>query len=341
MNYVQGAVLGLVQGLTEFLPVSSSAHLRLTAALAGWDDPGAAFSAVSQIGTEAAVLIYFRRDIARIGRAWAASIARGDGRGDPDARIGWLVLLGTVPIGVLGLTLQEAIEGPFRDLRLIAATLITLGLVLGGADWHAAKGRLQGRYALLRRRRTLDDLTVRDGLLYGLAQSAALIPGVSRSGATISGGLLLGYTREAAARYSFLLAMPAVLVSGLFELRSLAGPHADAATDTTGAGTADAAGTAAAAPIVPVAGAGADAEMLWGPTLLATAVAFGTGYGAVAWFLRYISTRSFAPFVAYRVGLGVLLLGLLAAGVLDASAEGPAGTGPVGDTPSEESTTVG
>ncbi|MCL9797619.1 undecaprenyl-diphosphate phosphatase, partial [Frankia sp. AgKG'84/4] len=239
MNYVQGAVLGLVQGLTEFLPVSSSAHLRLTAALAGWDDPGAAFTAVSQIGTEAAVLIYFRRDIARIGRAWAASIARGDRRGDPDARIGWLVLLGAVPIGVFGLTLQDAIEGPFRDLRLIAATLITLGLLLGGADWHAANGRPQGRHALLRRRRTLDDLTLRDGLLYGLAQSAALIPGVSRSGATISGGLLLGYTREAAARYSFLLAMPAVLASGLFELRSLAGPRAraDAAAEATGAGT--------------------------------------------------------------------------------------------------------
>ncbi|MCK9896437.1 undecaprenyl-diphosphate phosphatase [Frankia sp. AgB32] len=335
MNYLQGGVLGLVQGLTEFLPVSSSAHLRLTAALAGWDDPGAAFTAVSQIGTEAAVLIYFRRDLARIGRAWAASIARGDRRGDPDARLGWLVLLGTVPIGVCGVTMQDAIEGPFRDLRLIAATLIILGLVLGGADRQAAKVRLRGRHARVRRQRTLDDLTLRDGLLYGLAQSAALIPGVSRSGATISGGLLLGYTREAAARYSFLLAMPAVLASGLFELRGLARPHADADT------AADAAGTVGgAAPTTCLVGSG-DAEVVWGPTVLATVVAFGTGYAAVAWFLRYISTRSFAPFVAYRVGLGLLLLGLLAGGVLDADAADPTGTGPVGDTPSEASTTVG
>jgi undecaprenyl-diphosphatase len=287
MKFLEGTVLGLVQGLTEFLPVSSSAHLRITAALAGWDDPGAAFTAVSQIGTETAVLIYFRRDIARIVRAWALSWTRREMRKDIDARIGWLVILGTIPIGLLGVTLQDAIEGPFRDLRLIATTLIVLGLILGGADWYASKGRPRGRHSPLRPRKTMPDLSLRDGLLYGLAQSAALIPGVSRSGATISGGLLLGYTREAAARYSFLLAMPAVLASGVFELKSIGGDGA---------------------------------EVSWGPTIVATIVAFATGYAAIAWFLRYISTRSFTPFVLYRVALGLLLLALLAGGVISADA---------------------
>ncbi len=292
VNYFEGTVLGLVQGLTEFLPVSSSAHLRITAALAGWDDPGAAFTAVTQIGTETAVLIYFRRDIARIVRAWALSWTRREMRKDTDARVGWLVLLGTIPIGLLGVTLQDAIEGPFRDLRLIATTLVVLGLILGGADWYASKGRPRGRHSLPRPRKTLRDLSVRDGLLYGLAQSAALIPGVSRSGATISGGLLLGYTREAAARYSFLLAMPAVLASGVFELKSIGG-------DREG---------------------GDGEEVSWGPTIVATVVAFATGYAAIAWFLRYISTRSFAPFVLYRVALGLLLLALLAGGAISADA---------------------
>ncbi|ABD12155.1 undecaprenyl-diphosphate phosphatase [Frankia sp. B2] len=292
MNFFEGTVLGLVQGLTEFLPVSSSAHLRIAAALAGWEDPGAAFTAVTQIGTETAVLIYFRRDIARIVAAWARSLTRREMRKDPDARTGWLVILGTLPIGLLGVTLQDAIEGPFRDLRLIATTLIVLGLILGGADWYASKGRPQGRHSPLRPRKVLEDLSVRDGLLYGLAQSAALIPGVSRSGATISGGLLLGYTREAAARYSFLLAMPAVLASGVFELRSIGGK---------------------------------DADVAWGPTILATFVAFVTGYAAIAWFLRYISTRSFAPFVLYRVGLGLLLFSLLVGGALSPDAGAPPG----------------
>jgi len=320
MNYLRGTVLGLVQGLTEFLPVSSSAHLRVTAALAGWEDPGAAFTAVTQIGTEAAVLIYFRRDIARILRAWAASVVRRDARADPDARTGWLVLLGTIPIGVLGLTLQDAVEGPFRDLRLIAATLITLGLILGGADWYATRGRPVGRHAVPRPRKNLTDLSVRDGLIYGLAQSAALIPGVSRSGATISGGLLLGYTRQAAARYSFLLAMPAVLASGLFELRSIGGSGSAETESGTTADPAVVPGQAGEAMAAGGGGGGGGAEVAWGPTLLATAVAFVTGYAAIAWFLRYISTRSFAPFVVYRVGLGLLLLALLAAGVVDADA---------------------
>ncbi len=269
MSWFEAIVLGLVQGLTEFLPISSSAHLRIIAALAGWHDPGAAFTAVTQIGTETAVILYFRRDIGRIISTWVRSLRRPELRSHLDARMGWLVIVGTIPIGVLGVTLKETIEGPFRDLRLIAATLIVLGIILGVADRFATQ------------RLKLDDLSVRDGLLFGLAQSMALIPGVSRSGATITGGLLLGYTREAAARYSFLLAIPAVLASGFFELSGIGGSHVS-----------------------------------WGPTIVATLIAFLVGYAAIAWFLRYISTRSFAPFVIYRIALGVLILVLVGAGVL-------------------------
>ncbi|MCL9761463.1 undecaprenyl-diphosphate phosphatase [Frankia sp. AiPa1] len=326
MNYPQAAVLGLVQGLTEFLPVSSSAHLRIVAAMAGWDDPGAAFSAVTQIGTEATVLLYFRRDIARIARAWGRSVRERRIRADPDARIGWLVLVGTVPIGVCGLTLKDAIEGPFRDLRLTAASLVGFGLVLGAADRSAGGGRGSSLAASpARRRRTLTDLTVRDGVLYGFAQTAALIPGVSRSGATISGGLLLGYTRLAAARYSFLLALPAVLASGLLELRHLAQRDVPVVRDVTGVpgdgtgapdGTAEDGDADHGCGVEPSSGA----RLPWGPTLLATGVAFATGYASIAWFLPYVSTRSFAPFVAYRVGLGALVLLSLAAGALETEA---------------------
>lgn len=283
MSWFEGIFLGLVQGLTEFLPISSSAHLRVVAALAGWQDPGAAFTAVTQIGTETAVLIFFRKDIARIVRAWAKSLTDPTMRKDPDARMGWLVALGTIPIGLLGVTLKDTIDGPFRDLRLIAGTLIVLGLILGAADWYASRPEKRGRHAVPRRRKALADLSARDGVIYGLAQSAALVPGVSRSGATISGGLLLGYTREAAARYSFLLAIPAVIASGAFELFSIGedGSHVS-----------------------------------WGPTIAATVVAFAVGYAAIAWFLRYISTRSFAPFVIYRIGLGLLLLALVIGGAI-------------------------
>lgn len=288
MNWFQGAVLGLIQGLTEFLPISSSAHLRIFPALVGWEDPGAAFTAVSQIGTESAVIIYFRKDIARIVKAWARSIrVKEMRRSDVDARMGWLVLIGTIPISVLGVTLKDTIEGPFRDLRLIATTLIVLGVILGFADWTASRVGERGKHSIKRKRKELNDLSVRDGLIYGLCQAAALVPGVSRSGATISGGLFLGYTREAAARYSFLLAIPAVLASGGYQLLEIGG---------------------------------ADNPVAWGPTIVATLVAFGVGYAAIAWFLRYISTKSFAPFVIYRIALGILLFALIGAGALDAEA---------------------
>ncbi|MGQ5227565.1 undecaprenyl-diphosphate phosphatase [Streptomyces sp. MN3] len=282
MSWFESLILGLVQGLTEFLPVSSSAHLRLTAAFSGWEDPGAAFTAITQIGTETAVLIYFRKDIGRILSAWSRSLTDKEMRRDQDARMGWLVVVGSIPIGVLGVTLKDQIEGPFRDLRLTAAMLIGMGIVLGVADRLAARAESGGRHRVAAPRKELADLTFRDGLIYGVCQALALIPGVSRSGATISGGLFMGYRREAAARYSFLLAIPAVLASGLFELKDAAdGGHVS-----------------------------------WGPTLFATVIAFITGYAVIAWFMKFISTKSFMPFVWYRIALGIVIVALVATGVL-------------------------
>ncbi|MEE1747255.1 undecaprenyl-diphosphate phosphatase [Streptomyces sp. NPDC086796] len=290
MSWFESFVLGLVQGLTEFLPISSSAHLRLTAAFAGWHDPGAAFTAITQIGTEAAVLIYFRKDIVRIVSAWFRSLTDRSMRGDHDAQMGWLVIVGSIPIGVLGVTFKDQIEGPFRDLRLIATTLIVMGIVLGFADRLAARDEVGGKHRAGKERKTLKELGVKDGLIFGFCQAMALVPGVSRSGATISGGLLMGYTREAAARYSFLLAVPAVLASGVFELKDAGEGH-----------------------------------VAWGPTIFATVIAFGVGYAVIAWFMKFITTKSFMPFVIYRVLLGILLFALVAAGVLSPHAGESAG----------------
>ena len=274
MGWVEAVVLGIVQGLTEFLPISSSAHLRIVGEAFGWDDPGAAFTAITQIGTEAAVLLYFRREIGRIIVAWLGSLA-GRRKGDPDARMGWLIIVGSIPIVVLGLLFQDDIETTFRDLRIIATALVLFSLVLFWADRVGAK------------RHELDTLTVGHGIAFGLAQAAALVPGVSRSGGTITMGLFLGYSRAAAARYSFLLAIPAVLGSGFFQVyEALTGD---------------------------VAGAGVD----WGPTILATVLAFGVGLTVIAWLLRYLDRGSFAPFVVYRIVVGLLVLGLVLGGVLD------------------------
>ena len=274
MGWIEAVVLGLVQGLTEFLPISSSAHLRVVGEAFGWDDPGAAFTAISQIGTEAAVLLYFRHDIWRILTAWIASLG-GRRKGDPDARMGWLIIVGTLPIVVLGLVFQNSIETTFRDLRIVATALIVFSFVLYWADRAGAK------------RRQLDQLTVGHGIAFGLAQAMALIPGVSRSGGTITAGLFLGYTRSAAARYSFLLAVPAVLGAGFFQAYE--------------ALTGDVAG----------------AEVAWGPTILATVLAFAVGLVVIAWLLRYLDRGSFVPFVVYRIVLGLLILGLVFTGVLD------------------------
>ena len=262
--------LGIVQGLTEFLPISSSAHIRIVGEfLPNASDPGAAFTAITQIGTELAVLIYFRRDIFSIARAWLKR------DGSPEARLGNLIIIGTIPIVVLGYLGQDYITHHFRSLWLIAATLIVFGLILGFAD------------RIGRNEKVLAQLSARDGLAYGLAQSLALIPGVSRSGATIALGRLLGYKREAALRYSFLLALPAVFGSGLYELKS-------ALEDSS-----------VSAYTMP-------------ETLVATVTAFIIGYTVIAWLMKYISTKSFTPFVIYRVVLGSALLVALATGLISA-----------------------
>ncbi|WP_295658424.1 undecaprenyl-diphosphate phosphatase [uncultured Nocardioides sp.] len=274
LDLLKAVVLGLIQGLTEFLPISSSAHLRIFPELFGWGDPGAAFTAVIQIGTELAVLIYFRHDIWRIGSTWVRSLVKPEYRGHFDARMGWFIILGSLPIVVLGVLLKDVIERDFRNLWVIATALIVLGIVLGIADRVSADDK------------RIEHLTLRAAVLMGAAQALALIPGVSRSGATISMGRLLGFEREAATRYAFLLAIPAVVGAGLFELKEI--PNGD---NTYG----------------------------WGPTIVATVVSFVVGYAAIAWLLRYVSTRSYTPFVVYRIALGLATLVLLSTGVLSAS----------------------
>jgi undecaprenyl-diphosphatase len=269
--------LGALQGLTEFLPISSSAHIRIAGELFGTNsDPGATFTAITQIGTELAVLIYFRRDIVRILSAWFSQISRRELQSTEksDARLGWLIILGTLPIVALGYFGQEIIRNDFRSLWLIATTLIVFGVILGIADKY---GKME---------RQLHQLTPMHGVLYGFAQSLALIPGVSRSGATIAMGRFMGYSREAALRYSFLLALPAVFGSGFYELKGALGESS------------------------------ADQVFSLPETFVATAVAFVIGYAVIAWLLKYVTTKSFAPFIIYRICLGSLLLLLLSLGVI-------------------------
>jgi undecaprenyl-diphosphatase len=270
--------LGIVQGLTEFLPISSSAHIRIVGEFMNKaQDPGARFTAITQIGTELAVLIFFRKDIVAIVKAWFKQVVlRADlapeGRGQ--ARMGWLIIVGSIPIVVLGYLGKDIITNDLRSLWLIASVMITFGLILGYAD---KVGKSE---------RSLDQLNAKHGILYGAAQALALVPGVSRSGATIAMGRFLGYTRDAALRYSFLLALPAVFGSGLYELKD--------------AFSSDAAPNVFTIP----------------ETLVATGVAFVIGYIVIAWLLKFVSTKSFRPFIIYRVALGSLILILLATGVI-------------------------
>jgi undecaprenyl-diphosphatase len=270
--------LGALQGLTEFLPISSSAHIRIAGALFGTaEDPGARFTAITQIGTELAVLIFFRNDIKQIISAWFRQVTKrptSSSTEKSDARMGWLIIVGSLPIAILGYLGKDVIKNDFRSLWLIASTLIIFGVVLGIADKYGSS------------KRDLTNLSVRDGLLYGFAQSLALIPGVSRSGATIAMGRFLGYNRQAALRYSFLLAVPAVFGSGFYELKGAISQGGDTGVFT-----------------MP-------------ETLLATGVAFVIGYAVIAWLLKFVSTKSFAPFIVYRIALGSLLLILLATGVV-------------------------
>ncbi|MGO4782299.1 undecaprenyl-diphosphate phosphatase [Cryobacterium sp. W22_MBD10_FK3] len=277
MDFINAVILGLVQGLTEFLPVSSSAHISIVGQFLGTgEDPGARFTAITQIGTEAAVVIFFWRDIVRIIGQWAKSLVGKVPQSDPDARMGWLIILGTLPIVILGLLFQDQIETSLRNLWVTAIMLIAFGVLLGVADYVGAK------------RRKLGDITVGHGVIFGFAQALALIPGVSRSGGTITAGLFLGYERAAAARYAFLLAIPAVLGSGFYQIyKSVKEPCVAAAANCT--------------------------PELFGPleTLVATVVAFVVALFVIGFFMNYISKRSFMPFVVYRIALGVVVMILL------------------------------
>ncbi|EPX60660.1 Undecaprenyl-diphosphatase [Cystobacter fuscus DSM 2262] len=271
MSLFQAIVLGLVQGLTEFLPISSTAHLRIVPELFGWPDPGAAYSAVIQLGTVAAVLIYFRRDLVTLTQAFFQGLVRRQPMATANSRLAWFVLVGTLPIGVCGLLFKKSIETSLRSLYIISASLILLALILFIVERLASH------------QRTLEQMTWRDGIIVGLWQALALIPGSSRSGTTITGALSLGLRREDAARYSFLLSIPATSLAGLFELK-----HLLEATER--------------------------------PSTLAlvvgTLVAFGSGWAAIAWLLSYLRRRSTLVFIVYRVALGCLLLVLLQRGVL-------------------------
>ncbi|MEV0002770.1 undecaprenyl-diphosphate phosphatase [Micromonospora sp. NPDC050980] len=278
MTWVEAIVLGVVQGLTEFLPVSSSGHLRITSAIFFGRDAGASFTAVTQLGTEAAVLIYFAKDIWRIVRTWCLGLVDRSVRSSLDYRMGWYVIVGTIPIGILGLLFKDQIRTAGRNLYLISFTLIFFALVLAFAEYWG------------RQTRTLENFRMRDGIAMGLGQAMALIPGVSRSGGTLTVGLLLNLTRETAARYSFLLAIPAVVISGVFSLPDVFEPSAP--------------GTAA--PSV--------AQMV-----VATLVAFAIGYAAIAWLLRYVAHHTLYLFVLYRVALGTLVLCLLLTGTISAT----------------------
>jgi undecaprenyl-diphosphatase len=270
LGWIQAIILGIAQGLTEFLPISSSAHTLIISKIAGWPDPGAAFTAVTQIGTELAVLIYFWNDIKEIFVAWLKSLTSKSARREPNAKLGWYIILGSIPIGILGISFQDQIQTTARNLYLVATTLIVMGLLLGLFDQIA------------KHTNDADDLKSKHAVLFGIGQALALIPGVSRSGATITFGLAMGFKREFAARYSFLLALPAVFASGLLETKDI----------------------------------GSDSFVNWPATILATVVAFGVGYAVIATLMNYLKTKSFKPFVYYRVSLGILVLILLQTGVI-------------------------
>ena len=276
MDVLDALILGLVQGLTEFLPISSSAHVSIVGRFIGQEDPGAAFTAITQLGTEAAVLVYFWRDIVRIITQWCLALVGKVPQSDPDARLGWLVIIGSLPIGILGLLFQDQIETNLRSLWLTATMLLVFAIVILAAE-RAGKQTRQMR-----------EMTWRDGLMYGVWQALALIPGVSRSGGTIAGGLFMNYTREAAARYSFLLAIPAVLASGGMQVVKVA------TGDAIGSGTG------------------------WLQITLATIISFVVGYAVIAWFMKYISNNTFTPFMIYRIILALVLFALLGFGVISA-----------------------
>ena len=272
VSWLEVVVLGIVQGLTEFLPISSSAHLRIVSGVFFGNDPGAAFTAVSQLGTEAAVLVYFARDIAHLVAVWFRGLRSPEARADPDYRLAWLVIIGTIPIAVLGVLFKHQIETVARNLWLIATTMVVFGVLLGLAEYYG------------RQKIELRQLKVSDGVILGFAQACALIPGVSRSGGTITAGLFLGLERTAAVRYSFLLAIPAVVAAGLFTIPDIAeGRHHPR------------------------------------QMIVATVIAFVVGFAVIAWLLRWVAKHTVYAFVWYRLALGVLLFVALGAGWVSAT----------------------
>lgn len=275
MTWLQVIVLSIVQGLTEFLPVSSSGHLAIVSTVFFDRDAGASFTAVIQIGTELAVLIYFARDIGRILAAWFGGL-RDPQRRTPDYWLGWWVIIGTIPIGIVGLAFKHYIRDDIRNLWIIATALLVFSAVIAAAEYFG------------RQTRPIETFTWRDSVIIGTSQALALIPGVSRSGVTISTGLFLGQKREAAARFGFLLAIPAVLASGLFSLPDAFHPE----------------------------GTGQSATGL--QLLVGTVIAFVVGYAAIAWFLKFLVSHSMYWFVGYRVVVAVVVLGLLATGTVAA-----------------------
>jgi undecaprenyl-diphosphatase len=276
MSWWQVIVLSVLQGLTEFLPVSSSGHLAIASRIFFDRDAGASFTAVTQLGTELAVLLYFARDIGRIVKAWVNGLFVKAHR-NTDYRLGWYVIIGTIPIGIFGVLFKDEIRTVARNLWLVATALIVFSAVIAAAEYFGRQTREEKQ------------LTWKDSVTVGLAQCLALVPGVSRSGATISAGLFLGLDRELAARFGFLLAIPAVFASGLFSLPDAFHPVGD--------------GMSASGPQL----------------LVATLIAFVVGFAAVAWFLRFLINHSMYWFVGYRVLLGVVVLALLATGVVAAA----------------------
>ena len=270
-NIVRAVMYGVIQGLTEFIPISSTAHIRVVPALLGWSDPGAAFTAVIQIGTLIATLIYFRTDISFMISGFFKGFKTGRFFDDPYSRLFIMIIIGTIPISIFGLTLKKYIEGGFRGLYVISASLIILAIILYIAEKISSK------------KKDLTEITVKDGLLIGLAQSIALIPGSSRSGVTITAGLFCGLKREVTARFSFLLSLPAVGLSGLYELYS----ERNALLNENSLSL-----------------------------IIATAVSGIVGYFAIAFLINYLKTRSNLIFIVYRIALGLIILALLYAGIL-------------------------
>jgi undecaprenyl-diphosphatase len=276
MSWLQVVVLSIVQGLTEFLPISSSSHLAIVSRVFFTGDAGASFTAVSQLGTEAAVIIYFARDIGRILKAWFNGLFVKAHRDNVDYRLGWYVIIGTLPIVVLGVAFKEVIRGEVRNLWVIATAMLVFSAVIAAAEYYG------------RQTRHVEQLTWRDGLLVGVAQCLALVPGVSRSGSTISAGLFLGLDRELSARFGFLLGIPAVVASGLFSLPDAFHPVTEGMSAT-------------------------------GPQLtVSVVIAFVVGFAAIAWLLRFVAHHVMYWFVGYRVVLALVVMALLATGVVAA-----------------------